>query len=82
MGLFSRLFGKGQSSRGIIDCYKCRRSVGDGSLSHTASVFASGSFSSMTYDCKSCGKKYCLDCMDVLKKSGGFCDACGGKLGW
>jgi len=82
MGLFDRIFGKEQSSRGITDCYKCRRSIGDGSLSHTASVFTSGSFSSMTYDCKSCGKKYCLDCTSKLKKSGGFCAACGGKLGW
>ncbi len=71
-----------QSSRGITECYKCRRGIGDGSLSQTASSFTSGIFSNMVYDCKSCGKRYCLDCMSELKKSGGICDACGGRLGW
>ncbi len=73
---------KGQVTRGLSECYRCQRNLGDGSLYHTASVFQSGSFSDMTYACKSCGKKYCLDCMTLLKKNGGICEACRGNLGW
>jgi len=82
MGLFNRSSGKGEGSRGINDCYRCRRSIGDGGMANTASVFSSGVFSNMTYECKSCGKRYCLDCMSALKNSGGVCDACGGQIGW
>ena len=68
--------------RGITNCYKCRRTVGDGSLASTMNVFSMGSFFDMPYDCKTCGMKFCLDCMSDLKQRGGYCPACGKKLGW
>lgn len=72
----------GQGLRGVTDCYRCRCTIGDGSLRDTVSSLGSGSVATMAYECKSCGRKYCLDCMAALKKRGVLCDACGGKLGW